>query len=226
MDVGAYLGYYACYVSALLDGRQDVYAVESNAVYSNALCESARINGFSRLKVFQAPLSDRIESVSIEKDTVRHDANLGREMLTTTLDELCQTENLSPTIIKIDVHGAEGKVVLGMRKTLAQIECLLLEMHSLPLLQAFSPGVTRSAMLDALEEAGLTLYYVAGHSISNQFAPDFKELLAGRAYSYRRLDGATRDLLLFDRTRDEFVLAIRRDNIESILGPSVFPSNA
>ena len=63
----------------------------------------------------------------------------------------------------MDVHGAEGKIVLGMRDTLAEVECMLLEMHNLPYMQEYSPGVTRTAMLDALEDAGLTLYYVAGH---------------------------------------------------------------
>ena len=40
---------------------------------------------------------------------------------------------------------------------------MLLEMHNLPYMQEYSPGVTRTAMLDALEDAGLTLYYGAGH---------------------------------------------------------------
>jgi hypothetical protein len=90
-------------------------------------------------------------------------------------------------------------------------------------LQEFSPGITRTAMLDALEDAGLTLYYVAGHS--GRDTPDFQELLAGRGYSYRRLDRQARNLLLFDRSHDEFVLALRHDDIESLLGPNVSPPN-
>lgn len=222
MDIGAYMGYYACYVSALFGGRQEVYAIESNPLYADAIRKSARVNGFSQLKVFQAALSDRVEPVSIQGLTVRHEPN--SHTATITLDDLCDRECLNPTIIKMDVHGAEGKVVLGMRDTLAEVECMLLEMHKLPWMQEFSPGVTRTAMLDALEEAGLTLYYVAGHQDIGWMA-EFQELLAGTAYSYRKLDRQSRDLLLFDRSQDEFVLALRHHDIEALLGPNVSPSN-
>ena len=46
MDPGAFLGYYACYASALLGGREEVHAIESNPLYANAIRESARVNGF------------------------------------------------------------------------------------------------------------------------------------------------------------------------------------
>ena len=222
MDIGAFLGYYACYVSALLDRRHDVLAIESNPLFAEAIRESARVNGFSQLRVFQAALSDLVEPVSVQGVTVSQDAN--SRCTTTTLDELCERECLRPTVIKMDVHGAEGKIVLGMRKTLAEIEYLLLEMHNLPYMQDYSPGVTRTAMLDALEDAGLTLYYVAGlHNLRK--VPDLQELLAGRAFSYRKLDRQARDLLLFDRREDEFVLAFRHGDIESLLGPNVSPAN-
>jgi hypothetical protein len=81
-------------------------------------------------------------------------------------------------------------------------------------------------MLDVLEDAGLRLYYVAGRGAQEEFAPNFRELLAGSSYSYRRLDRQARDLLLFDRREDEFVLALRDDDIKSLLGPNVSPANA
>lgn len=113
-----------------------------------------------------------------------------------------------------------------MRHTLAQVECMLLEMHNLPYLQEYSPGVTRTAMLDVLEDAALMLYYGAGHHAypKEEFACDFQELLAGSAYSYRKLERQARDLLLFDR-EDEFVLALRHDDIELLLGPNVSAAN-
>jgi hypothetical protein len=46
-----------------------------------------------------------------------------------------------------------------------------------------------------------------------------------RGFSYRRLDRQSRDLLLFDRREDEFVLALRHDNIESLLGPNTVAGN-
>ena len=225
MDIGAFFGYYACYVSALLGDQHEIVAIESNPLYTQAIRELAHVNGFSQLRVFQAALSDRVEPVSIKGVTVQNDTNARDESV--TLDDLCARERLRPTVIKMDVHGAEGKIVHGMRDTLAHVECMLLEMHNLPLMQEYSPGVTRTAMLDTLEDAGLTLYYVAGHHAFNKFASksDFRKMLAGGAYSYRRLDCQARDLLLFDRREDEFVLALRHDDVESLLGPNVSRAN-
>lgn len=226
MDVGAYLGYYTCYVSALLGDQQDVYAVESNPLYADAIRESVRINGFSRVGVFQAALSDRVEPVGIDGLTIRHGADAKDAVLTVTLDDLCDRNRLRPTVIKMDVHGAEGKILLGMPNTLANVDVVLLELHRLAWLQQYSPGVTRAETLDALENAGLKLHYVAGHSrgAPKYARPDFQELTAGRGYSYRRLDRQARDLLLFDRL-DEFVIALRHDSIEALLGPSASFTN-
>jgi FkbM family methyltransferase len=225
IDIGAHLGYYACYVSALFSGQQEVYAVESNPLYVNAIHVAARLNKFSHLRIFQEALSDRIEPVYIDGLAVCHNGPRGTTMAL-TLDELCKREQVSPTILKMDVHGAEGKIVLGMRGMLADLECILLEVHKLPWLGEYSPGVTRTAMLDALEESGLALYHVAGHIEPFQSASDFGELLAGRGYCYRRLDRRVRDLMLFDRSQDTFVLGLRNHDIEALLGPSILPANA
>jgi len=38
MDVGAFLGYYACYAPALFSSREEVYAVESNPLHAAKSC--------------------------------------------------------------------------------------------------------------------------------------------------------------------------------------------
>jgi len=225
MDLGAYLGYYACYVSAWFGGSREVYAVESNPLYADAVRESARLNGFSNLRIFQVALSDRIEPVNIHELAVRHKGDPRGATTTLTLDQLCERERLRPTIIKMDVHGAEGKIVLGMRRVLAGVECILVEMHSLSWLRDYSPGITRTAMLDALEESGLTLYYMAGHADPVELGPDFQQLLREEAFYYRKLDQENRHLLLFDG-HDKFVLGLRHHDIECVLGPSISPANA
>ena len=88
MDIGAHLGYYACYVSALFDGREEVHAIESNPLYANAAREAARLNGFSRMRVFQAALSDRVEQVQIDRVTVSRNGGQGSATMSVTLDSL------------------------------------------------------------------------------------------------------------------------------------------
>jgi FkbM family methyltransferase len=234
MDVGAYLGYFAFYAVALMKDQSDVYAIESNEGSVAAMRKSIRANGFSRLHVVQAALSDRIEAANIGWLTVSAAEDPGTTTTTTTttvtLDKLCASNKWYPNIVKIDVHGAEGKVILGMRETLKSVDALLLELHRLPLLAKYSPGVTRTKVLDVLEEAGLKLYYIAGQSSMVDGAvepPNFEELVAGQGFGYCRLDRASRRLLLFDRSHDEFVLALRcgEADVKALLGESVTQVN-
>jgi len=97
-------------------------------------------------------------------------------------------------------------------------------MHMLSYLREFSPGVTRTALLDALEASGLTLYYVAAHRERLECESDFQELLAGRGFCYRRLDCKGRRQMLFDG-HDILVLGLRHGDIETLLGQSISPAN-
>jgi FkbM family methyltransferase len=219
MDVGAFMGYYAAYVATLLRDARPVYAVESNPRYADAIRQTAKLNGLRQLHVHQAALSDRPSTVQVDAETVVTTPNgSGVQLVSTTLDDLCRREQMAPNVVKIDVHGAEGKVVLGMRDLLAKtIEYLLIEIHPNDFLERYSPGVARNDILDAIEAAGFTTYYVSGHrSVRSDGLHSFLET---GAISYRPLDRSTRGLLLFDRHVDIFLLATRRSGIESILGP-------
>lgn len=157
MDVGAFMGYYACYASALVKDEKPVFAVESNPRYAEAIRASCRVNGFRRLQVCCAALSDRSATVGIDGEAVRPDGAGTLQVPSLTMDELCRREGIAPTVLKMDVHGAEGMVIRGMPQTLANsVEHLLIEIHPVHVLDRYSPGVTRSDLLDLLESAGLT----------------------------------------------------------------------
>jgi hypothetical protein len=128
---------------------------------------------------------------------------------TTTLDDLCARAGIAPTIAKMDVHGTEGKVLGGMRRLLAgPLDCLLLELHSNAYLRKYSPGCDRESILDLLDAAGLAVSLVAGHRYTwSDGLLAFRE--TGR-FSWRPVNSATRDLLLFDRTSDALIVATRR----------------
>jgi hypothetical protein len=53
------MGYFTCYAAALLRDQRPVSAVESNPVFCNAIRQAATLNGFTRVRVLQAALSDR-----------------------------------------------------------------------------------------------------------------------------------------------------------------------
>ena len=65
-----------------------------------------------------------------------------------TLDRVCLDKKINPEIIKIDVHGAEGKVLDGSKKILKEsVKVILLEMHTNEFINNFSGGMNRKKLL-------------------------------------------------------------------------------
>lgn len=224
MDIGAFMGYFACYVSSFLGGRVDVYAVESNPQFCEAVRRSARLNGFPKLRVHNVALSEGHELVAIRDVTVLsapgNRFGMRRNIVhAMPLDELCEREALHPNIVKMDVHGAEGKVLRGMRQVLrTSVQFLLLEMHPVNLLKRYSAGISREEMLSLLEDCGFTSFHVAG--LRYPSSDGLRPLETG-SFSYRPITPETRSLLLFDRRLDILILASKFHDIESIIGSSI-----
>jgi FkbM family methyltransferase len=219
MDIGAFVGHYACYATALLGDREETYAIESNPRYYAGIVRSIALNGFSKLKAFNVVLSDRAETAGIDEQTVLLFEPGGTRKQSVTLDELCRSEGIRPRIVKIDVHGSEGKVLMGMQEIMTRyLEFILLELSPVEVLKKYSGNISRSDILMLLERLGFHVFYMAGHRYrgSEQLG---RALEAG--FAYRRLDADSRDLLLFDRPLDVFLLCSKTPDLETILGPSV-----
>lgn len=242
-DIGAFIGYYAVYAAKLLQQRGAVFAVESNPAYVDAVKAALALNDIDRVRVFHAALWDREETlwangVTLQDGSARANAafpmpehNPGRRtgshtaegeavaVRSITMDRLCAQNDLRPTIIKMDVHGTEGKILRGMHDTLhGPAQFLMLELHKNAYLRKFAPDISRMQILDLLEEAGFSNYYVAGHRYTwSDGLTAFQD--SGR-FTYQPLTRETRSMLLFDRHADVFVLAAKQA-LEPILGPSV-----
>jgi len=223
MDVGAFVGYFTCYAAALLRDERAVWAVESNAIFCEAIRRAVTLNGFKRVRVLHAVLSDRSRTVAVGDTAVLPSAK-GRPgqriVQAITLDDLCAREEIAPTIVKIDVHGAEGQVLRGMPRLLAEtIQVVLLELHALHQYQPHSPDITRGELVEWLERSGLSVFYVAGHRGESDSGLD-KHLERGR-FAYLPMTAATRQHLLFDRPIDILILASRSPDLSELLGPPV-----
>lgn len=80
-----------------------------------------------------------------------------REVETETLDRWCERNGIVPTVVKIDVHGAEADVLRGMRATLRDhVQALVLELHTDDLR---SPGTVSDLLLE-LERAGMEVFEI------------------------------------------------------------------
>lgn len=71
------------------------------------------------------PGGDNVYSASLEDDFLEVDKD-SYLVDVTTIDAFCKKNGLAPRAIKIDVEGAEGKVIIGAAQTLANNDCLIL----------------------------------------------------------------------------------------------------
>jgi hypothetical protein len=92
-----------------------------------------------------------------------------REVPMVTIDDLCAQRNLrGPYLLKVDVQGAELRVLSGARRVLEQTEAVILETA---LLGALLDGPEAWDVMDWMKQAGFVIY-------------DLYE------FQYRPLDGA------------------------------------
>jgi FkbM family methyltransferase len=223
MDIGAFMGYFTCYAAALLRDRRPVFAVESNPVFCAAIEQSLALNGFRNATVLPAALADRPRPVTVSDAAVLPGdgaASRGAVVEAVTLDELCARNGIAPTVLKIDVHGAEGGVVGGMSRVCREsVQLVLLELHALALYGPHSPGVTRLGLLDALDGYGFASFHLAGHRGLRQTG--MTGFFDQGRFAYVPVTPETRELLLFDRAQDVLIVASKDPELTRLLGPPI-----
>ena len=232
VDVGSYVGYFASYVSGYVTDSRPVYAVESNDEYCSCIRRATQDNGYHNLKVLNTVLSDHNESLVVYKESVAdrdHLADLtglahhedvrrrqmirdGNRSVATTFDSLCAQEIIRPTILKIDVHGAEGKVLGGSTHVLENyVRYVLLEMHPEEMHTQFSPGYTRRSIVEILIDSGFRCYLISPFRTTER-SPEMKRLLNTGKLACLTIDMQQFDTIFFDRNNtDLFVFAAKQD---------------
>jgi FkbM family methyltransferase len=76
------------------------------------------------------------------------------ETITTTIDNLCQSNSLKPELIKLDLQGTEHQALLGAKETLKTCQILIVEFGLLP---AYENRTTPHQLLALLEPQGFLL---------------------------------------------------------------------
>ena len=211
LDIGSFMGFYACLVASSFKNNVNIYAIESNPDYSNYIKKSIQINNFNNIKTINKILSDKKENLFIKNETVVPDLKPGENLVNLeaiTLDELCKNENINPEIIKIDVHGAEGKVVLGSKNILKNTKIILLELHTSDFLKKFSNGLNKKEILSQLVDLNFDCYLVS--SFRNY---DYKN----QKYKFKKIDMQNFELLFFDRDQSDQFIFCKKNNINSEL---------
>ena len=166
LDVGAHYGYYTVFMSKLGGPSGKVLSFEPNTEYFKILSTNVNINKLQNVILYRVALSDQKGRATFETSRrIRTIRTLGvsinhpdKSVSTITFDELAQTTKVSPDIVKIDVHGAEGNVITGMKRTLKKnISHLYCELHD-----NMIEGYTARNIVDTLQDAGLETFEFRG----------------------------------------------------------------
>lgn len=170
IDVGANIGYFSLLASTLVGSGGCVHAFEPDPVNCGLLRKNVRMNHASNIKVVQAALSNNDEPLQLFLNSdnkgdhriweATGEARTRISVKAMTLDQYLNKTGTVPKFIKIDVQGAEGYVLEGMKETLAQsaLSYLILE---------FWPEALRKCQTDPqrlikqVADAGFTIRVVA-----------------------------------------------------------------
>ena len=160
MDVGAHYGYYTCYVGKL-NPQSKIYSFEPGQNHFQVLTKNVAENHVNA-EIFDLALSDKSGDISFQDRTMKVDITKDIAPVIVkaiTFDELSDQKNIHPAVVKIDVHGAEGKVLFGMEQTLSKsIKHLFIEIHAAHLIVEYS----YEQILTLLEQTGFYIYEMCG----------------------------------------------------------------
>lgn len=169
IDVGAYEGNWTRLVRRVFPGAPVlmVEAQPGKRPYLQAVC-----NELSGVRYTQALLSSEsgksvpffeMETGSSMFPENSNVARVERELITTTLDDVAGSSP-SPTLLKIDVQGAELEVLVGAERTLQSCEIVQLEVALLP----YNEGApTMLEVLNRMVEYEFVPFDVSGMSRPN-----------------------------------------------------------
>jgi FkbM family methyltransferase len=176
VDIGAHYGLISLVAGKLNPGCA-IHGFEPGIEYAAIYRKNMRRNGV-RSVLHEVALSDHSGQVPFLGRALRSEGWIDAELVRCEpFDAYGQAHGIRPDIIKIDVHGAEGKVLSGMGQTLRRhARHVLVELHAHHLLI----DSTHEQIVGALREADLLVYEVV--RFRHEAEPRL-QLLTGAAYN-------------------------------------------
>jgi FkbM family methyltransferase len=239
-DIGSYLGYYSIYLSKLLGPNSNIYAFESNSEISSLISKSIEYNKVKNITLFNNVLSDKSEEVIVydtlcmtrdkiesilentldkhEETILKRMLNVGYKTQSLTLDEICKKNQITPDIIKIDVHGSEGQVLLGAKNfILKKTKFIFLELHPVDLIKKNSNDMVSSDIFNLFYELDFKTYMISPFRYTAR-DNDFIKFKKIQKLQYLEITSKNISHFLFDRKTDSLILAINKNlSIEDLV---------
>jgi len=171
VDVGANIGYYTFLASKIVsDGT--IYAFEMDELNYEILEKNLNLNGCKNVHIYHAAITDSpglvtyignsknpspMFSLSAGTSQVKSDQIISVQAF--TLDDFFKDKKSTPDVIKIDVEGAEMKVLNGMQSILESSNVkLFVEVHPIQLLLKFQSSA--NAVISMLINNGYSVFEI------------------------------------------------------------------
>ncbi len=138
-DIGAHAGFFTLLLSGLVGEEGRVIAFEPYPANAARLARNLDANSCANVEVRTAALSDHVGEVRFNAHNSTLEGSLADgawadDMMSvpaTTIDVVVRDGSPPPSVLKIDVEGAEGRVIRGGRETIAAYRPrMIIEIHS------------------------------------------------------------------------------------------------
>jgi FkbM family methyltransferase len=180
-DIGSYFGWYSLLLAKRFHAT--AYAFEPVAANYELLVENCRLNPAVNVRTFQVAMSDRVGEVCFHtpsadnRGTGRILDEGGQRVPATTLDAFVAEHGVQKIdAMKIDVEGAEVRVLAGARETLRRFRPVILSELN-PRRLGFL-GAGENELLDALRALDYKI-----HSITRGGLVPYRGIPAGQEYT-------------------------------------------
>lgn len=164
VDIGAGVGDEVVVLSRLVGETGKVVAIEAHPRTFRCLQKTVAANGLQNVEALQLAVSDHDRGVMIS-DRAHHISNKigganGIKVPTKTLDAVLQDLSLErPTLVKMNIEGAETGALRGSAKTLGLVPHWLIHCHDFIADQTGEEAMrTSKDVTDILKNAGLETF--------------------------------------------------------------------
>lgn len=137
-DLGANIGFFATLGAHLVGSQGRVYAFEPNPECTAQIKRNANLNGFTQVEVIEAAVSAtsgrtrlQMGSTNLSSSISSNTASDGIDVALISIDDFVRDRSAkSPTLVMIDVEGAEIDALRGMKETIFRHRPVILcEVH-------------------------------------------------------------------------------------------------
>ena len=152
-DVGAHIGFYSCIASSVLTAGE-VHAFEPDRRDREPILANIERNHPGRTSHHPVLLSDENGEQHFGGESLADDE--GDVVDVWRLDDYRAAHDLpAPTVVKIDIEGAELRALEGAEESLESVRACYVEVHDDETMRQF--GDTQSDLSDFLEERGFAI---------------------------------------------------------------------